>query len=291
MTHKKLTIIGATGFLSTTITHQLASNGVAIKAIVRDIEKAHKLLPDDVEFVEGDVSDIQSLTRALAGTNTLYIHLNTEIVDDDISFYTEREGVRNIVEAAKANEVQHIIQIAGLESLHEEFFLNGTIETRAIREAGMKYIEDSGIPFTFFYCSFFADSFIRFVDNNSVYLFGDLPHRIHFTNSYQLAEHIQQAINNPNSLNQRYSVQGFEGMTFLEAAQRFFAVYDPDIRVENLPLEAIDELGLPAVEAKFFKRIWEVCEGLKERFVSTAAYEHLGQPKIGLEQTANFMKK
>ncbi|USD42891.1 NAD(P)H-binding protein [Vibrio sp. SCSIO 43135] len=156
MTNKELTIIGATGFLSTTITQQLSSNGVSIRVIARNPENARKTLPSNVEIVKGDVSDPQSLTKALKGTETLYIHLNTETTDLSLPFYTEREGIQNIVEAAKLNNVKHILQIAGLESLHEELFHNGTIETRRIREAGMKFIEDSGIPYTFFYCSFFC---------------------------------------------------------------------------------------------------------------------------------------
>ncbi|WDE07838.1 NAD(P)H-binding protein [Thalassomonas viridans] len=290
MANKKLTIIGATGFLSTTITRQLVNDGVTVRVVARNPENAKKILPDSVEIVGGDVSDKQSLITALKGTDALYIHLNTETTDMNLPFYTEREGVQNIVEAAKANKVKHIMQIAGLESLHDDFFLNGTIETREIREAGMKLIEDSGIPYTFFYCSFFADSFIRFVDNNALYLFGDLPHKIFFTNSFQLARHIHQAIENPRALNQKYPVQGHEAMTFQEATQRFFMIYDPEVSVQKLPLETVNELGLPATEAAFLRRIWEVCGGLDERFVSAETYEHLGQPLAGIDELARQIK-
>ena len=290
MVSKNLTIIGATGFLSTTITQQLVNSGVTVRVVSRNPEKAKKVLPDGVEIVEGDVSDEKSLFSALKGTSTLYIHLNTETTDMNLSFYTEREGVENIVKAAKANKVKHIMQIAGLESLHEEFFLNGSIETRKIREAGMKFIEDSGIPYTFFYCSFFVDSFIRFVDNNVVYLFGDLPYKIFFTNSYQLAEHIHQAIQNPKALNQKYPVQGCEAMTFLEAAQRFFSIYDPQVSPQKLPLEVVSELGFPPLEAEFLKHVWEVTGGFNERFISEITYEHLGKPQTGIDNFASQRK-
>ncbi|MBK1875769.1 SDR family oxidoreductase [Pelagicoccus mobilis] len=291
MAKKELTIIGATGFLSTTITKHLVSLGVKVQVVVRDPENAKNALPDCVEIVQGDVSDAESLIRALDGTETLYIHLNTETTDMNLPFYTEREGVQNIVQAAKHNGVKHIMQIAGLESLHEEFFLNGTIETRKIREAGMKCIEDSDIPYTFFYCSFFADSFTRFVDNNVAYLFGILPHEAHFTSSFQLAGHIFEAIDNSQALNQRYPVQGSEAMTFADAAQRFFKVYDPKVSVQTLPLETIDQLGLPLAEAAFLKRIWEVCAGFEERFVSGETYENLGKPSASIEALAATLKE
>jgi len=291
MASKTLTIIGATGFLSTTITQQLVNSGVAVRVVARNPEKAKEVLPDGVEIVEGDVSDEQSLIRALQGTSTLYIHLNTETTDMNLSFYTEREGVENIVKAAKANKVKHIMQIAGLESLHEEFFLNGSIETRKIREAGMKFIKDSGIPYTFFYCSFFADSLIRFVDNNVVYLFGELPFKTFFTNSYQLAEHIHQAIQNPKAINQHYPVQGSEAMTFLEAAQRFFSAYDPQVSTQQLPLKVVSELGLSPSETEFLRHVWDVAGGFNERFISEKTYEHLGKPQTGIDHFASQMKR
>lgn len=289
MTKKQLTIIGATGFLSTTITERLVSSGVQVRVVARNVESAKRRLPEGVEVVYGDVSDEQSLVTALAGTQTLYIHLNTETTDMNLPFYTEREGVANIVAAAKANKVKHIMQISGLESLHEDFFENGFIETRSIRDAGMRYIEQSGIPYTFFYCSFFADSFTRFVENDALYLFGELNHKIHFTNSIQMADHIAQAIDNPIAYNQKYPVQGKDAMTFLEATEKFFAVYDSEVSIHSVPLETINELGLAPEEAGFLTRIWEVCSGLNELFVSERTYEVLGNPEMGMNDIAQLL--
>ncbi|SHG79896.1 SDR family oxidoreductase [Ferrimonas marina] len=290
MLSKNLTIIGATGFLSTTITRQLVNHGVNVRVIARNPDKAREALPDSVEIVKADVSDEQSLMSALEGTSTLYIHLNTETTDMDLPFYTEREGVANIVKAAKANRVEHIMQIAGIESLHEEFFQNGVIESRVIREAGMQFIKDSGIPYTFFYCSFFADSFVRLVENDSAYLFGELPHETYFTNSLQLADHINQAIQNPKALNQHYPVQGDEAISFPEAARRFFTNYDPKVALETLPIAVINELGLPASEAQFLQQVWEVSGGLKERFVSEKTYWDLGEPQRSIEEFASQLR-
>ena len=183
-----------------------------------------------------------------------------------------------------------MMQIAGLESLHDEFFLNGSIETRKIREAGMKFIEDSGIPYTFFYCSFFADSFLRFVDNNVAYLFGDLPYEVFFTNSFQLAEHIHKAIRNPKAFNRKYPVQGSESMTFPEAAKRFFSIYEPNVSIQQLPLEAIGELGLPIEEAEFLHHVWEILGGFDERFISEETYEQLESRPTGISDFASQMK-
>ena len=291
MNNKRLTIIGATGFLSVPITWQLVKNGVEVRVIARNPQKAKQVLPSSVDILAGDVADEDSLKSALAGTDTLYIHLNTETTEMDLPFYTEREGVQNIVNAAKSNGVKHIMQIVGIESLRDDFFLNGTLETEGIRKVGMESIKSSGIPYTFFHCSFFADSFVRFVQDDIAFLFGELPYQVYFTNSYQLAGHIRLAIENQVAYNNQYAIQGREGLTFEQAAQRFFAGYDPKVSVQKVPINTINDLGLPAGEAAFLKHIWEICEGFKERFISENTYRDLGEPIVDLNEFASSRRQ
>lgn len=85
-------------------------------------------------------------------------------------------------------------------------------------------------------------------------------------------------------------MQGSEGITFYDAAKRFFAAFDPKVSVEKLPISTIDELGLDSNEAGFLKRIWEVCEGLDERFVSSETYQHLGKPETDLGTFASTLE-
>ncbi len=290
MSKKKLTIIGATGFLSTSITRQLVEDGVDVCVIARNPEKAKQVLPDSVTILRGDVADEENLISAFVGTETLYIHLNTETTDMDLEFYTEREGVQNIVNAAKANGVKHIMQIAGMESLREDFFLNGALETKRIREQGMEYIKESGIPYTFFFCSFFVDSFIRFVEDNMLFVFGELPHEVYFTNSLQLAGHIHLAIDNDTALNKQYAIQGKESSTFEQAALEFFRAYNSDVAVQKVPIATIDELGLPSGDAAFLKHVWEICDGFQEEFVANDTYRDLGEPLMDINQCARSLK-
>ena len=68
---KEITIIGATGTLGLPVTKELNNKGVNVKAVVRDVEKAKEILPENVEVVYGDVSDKESLTKALTDSETI----------------------------------------------------------------------------------------------------------------------------------------------------------------------------------------------------------------------------
>lgn len=283
---KELTIIGATGHLSTRMTRHLIAHGMQIKIVARNPGKARELFGEGPTIVHGDVQDASSLRSALQGSQSVYIHLNTESVGQSGSFYTEREGVYNIVEAAEAVAVTHLIQIAGIESLRPDFFSSGIIATEKIRRAGMEAVRKSHIPHTFMMCSAFLDSLPRYVNDNTFAFFGDATNCIHFTNTTQLADHLFHVAGSPDSFGQSVPVQGREGLDFVTAAQRFFGVYDSQTQVQLLPIEAIDSFGLPAEEAAFLKHVAEVTAGMNERFVAADVYERFGAPTLGLEDFA-----
>ena len=287
---KSLTIIGATGKLSVPLIERLLAKNVKIKAVVRNLDKAKALLPESVQLVVGNVEDVQSLKSALQGTKHLYIHLNTTSLDADLPFHPEREGVANIVEAAKHNGVKQLLQIGGIESLHPDFAVQGMqLKTSLIRDQGMAKVKSSGIPYTLLYCSFFLDSFPLYIQDRLFAIFGELKHPLYFVNTAILAQSIYRAIGNPHAFNRAFAVQGKEGLTFPEAAKRFLDNYDPEVVIENFPLETINHLGLPAEDAAFMAHMMRFVEQLKEEFVAQETWQILGEPDIDIESFAKKM--
>ncbi len=288
MKNKFLTVVGATGYLSVHIIRRLVEQGVNVKAVVRNLEKAKELLPESVELVYGDVEDPQSLDKAFEGSQALYIHLNTETLDTTLPFYQEREGVKNIVEAAKKNGVTQILQIAGIEQLRKDFSVKGEyLQTSLIRDEGMKYVRESGIPFTFFHCSFFIDSFPLWIQDDVFSVLGEVDqYPLWYINTTDYADTIYAAIDNPVAHNKQYSVQGKEGIDFKSAAQRFMTVFNPEGKVAQYPIAAVDMMGLPDDAAAFMKHVCSFVEQLKEEFISEDTWEQLSTPKLTIEEFA-----
>lgn len=92
MSHQSLTVIGATGTLSVPVIKQLINKGVSVTAVVRNVEKARTLLPEETEIVYGDVEDKESLIKALRGSEHVYVHLNTTSLDANLSFHLSVKG-------------------------------------------------------------------------------------------------------------------------------------------------------------------------------------------------------
>lgn len=288
---KKITIIGATGQLGASIAQQLSQQNIQVKAVVRNIEKAEKLLSPQIELVYGDVSDPESLRTALAGSETIYLNLNTTNWNEEAEFQPEREGIINVVNVSKEVGVKHIMQIVGIDSSHPEFATLGMeYKTNRIRKPAMEYLKKSGIAYTFFHCSVFLDSFPTFIQNNEFGIIGNHKHPVYFTNTIDLAQHINHAINNPKTYHQAFTVQGTEGLSFPAAAQRFVDTYNPAIKVVEYPMEIIPQLGLPSKEYEdFMTHMLTYVEQLREEQVSEKTWTTLGQPTVTIESFAKTL--
>lgn len=67
----RILVIGATGHVGGQVVSQLATTGVAVRALVRKPDAAS--LPAEVEVVPGDLSAPDTLTRALDGVDAVYL--------------------------------------------------------------------------------------------------------------------------------------------------------------------------------------------------------------------------
>ena len=65
-------VTGATGLIGSYIVDQLIAEGWDVRAIVRDVESARHMLPNEVELARGDVLDEASFTNAALGVNTIF---------------------------------------------------------------------------------------------------------------------------------------------------------------------------------------------------------------------------
>src|SRR6185312_16047922 len=66
-------VVGATGTNGREVVHRLAEAGKAVRALVRDPARAGDLTRPGVEIASGDLGDIASLDKALAGVDHAFL--------------------------------------------------------------------------------------------------------------------------------------------------------------------------------------------------------------------------
>ncbi len=96
----------------------LREKGVPVKALVRDVEAAKKVLPssgDGLDIVLGDVFQYSTLPKAFEGANALVIATGARDPRDPFGpFNVDYQGTENLVALAKAYKVKHVVLVTSI---------------------------------------------------------------------------------------------------------------------------------------------------------------------------------
>ena len=119
---KKLLVIGSTGMLGKPVTRELYRAGFDLTLLARDIARTRKIFAN-AHILLGDVLDKTSLVAAMKGQDELYVNLNTPQNARPTDRLPEREGIDNILEAAKETGIKRIAFLSSLVKNYNLFFL------------------------------------------------------------------------------------------------------------------------------------------------------------------------
>jgi len=140
-------ITGATGYIGRHLVLRLVAQGERPRCLVRDIQRATKLLPaDKVELVQGDTTQPSSLPTALKGIETV-VHAAFITADHKQSAgnnYAETnvQGTSYLVKAAKEAGVQRIVEVSGLGTKSDKpgSYMQGRfLAEKMVKESGLEW--------------------------------------------------------------------------------------------------------------------------------------------------------
>jgi uncharacterized protein YbjT (DUF2867 family) len=127
-------VTGATGNVGRNVVEQLVKRGADVRAVVRDPAKAN--FPAGVEFVQGDLIDVEAIRSAFSGVSTLFL-LNAVVPDEFtqalIALNLAREaGIERVVYLSVIHSdlyvnVPHFAGKYGVERMIEQMGFNATI--------------------------------------------------------------------------------------------------------------------------------------------------------------------
>jgi dihydroflavonol-4-reductase len=111
-------ITGATGLIGNNIASELLLEKRKLRALVRDIKRAEKLIPPGIELVQGDVTDFNSVKLAMQGIQAVY-HCSglpeQWLKDPDVFQQVNVNGTENVLKAAKENKVEKFIYTSTID--------------------------------------------------------------------------------------------------------------------------------------------------------------------------------
>ena len=145
----KAFVAGATGETGRRIVQELIARNIPVRALVRDIEKARGILSPEAELVVGDVLQPESLTAALGDSTVVLVATGAKPSFDPTGPYTvDFEGTKNLVDAAKAKGIEHLILVSSLCTSRLFHPLNLFWLILLWKKQAEEYIQKSGLTYT-----------------------------------------------------------------------------------------------------------------------------------------------
>jgi uncharacterized protein YbjT (DUF2867 family) len=145
----KAFVAGATGETGRRIVRELVNRQIPVRALVRDAAVAQTILPPEAEIAVGDVLSISSLKPALAGCTVVFCATGARpSLDPTGPYKVDYEGTKNLVDASKAEGIQHFVFVSSLcvsQFLHP---LNLFWLILVWKKQAEDYLRQSGLTYT-----------------------------------------------------------------------------------------------------------------------------------------------
>lgn len=254
-------VTGGTGFIGHHLIKRLVSEGKSVRVLCRRTSNLDQLPSNSVELVFGDVSDFESVKKAMQGIDVLY-HLAATTGGDWAEHYTGTVvGTKNVLQATFEAGVNKVVYVSSMGVLHSSRFpRNGCVDenfplekrpkargdySRAKLEAeeiAREYIEKRldlciirpGIVYGPGNSEFISDAGFR-VSNKLVLVVGMGGRRLGFTYVENLVDALVLVVQSQNSCGKKYHIIDLDQPTVRQyiriyrkaAQQRITAIYLP----------------------------------------------------------------
>lgn len=278
----KILFIGATGMLGKPVAKALLEAGYDVTLFGRDENKIRSQFPK-AAIITGDIFDKESLVKAMQGQQAVYMNLSVTQSSSQKEPLPEREGIDNIIAAAKQSGIQRLANLSSL--VHRYNGMNGFHWWAFdIKHSAVEKIKASGISYTIFYPSTFMETYPhQMMQGNKVAVLGNSLMPMWFIAAADYGKQVAASFALAGNENKEYSIQGPVAYTFGEANKIFMENYSKTkLKLMKAPIGIMKFLGL---FSRKFNYAWHICEALNkypEKFESEQSWKELGKPQTTL---------
>jgi len=210
------------------VARRLAQEGHTVRVMSRNLQKLKAIFTEDTfETVQGNVEDVESLRKAMAGCTG--VHLNLAGSND-----VEQRGAQVAGKVAlETKGMKRISVITGATTCKENAWFPGT---RGKLEAE-KALKECGVPYTIFKCTMFIESLPKWVHGGKkAYIVGKQHTLWHWVAANDYANMVARAYSSLEaSANKSFYVYGPEALTMEQALEIYIPTCVPEAKIVHVP--------------------------------------------------------
>jgi uncharacterized protein YbjT (DUF2867 family) len=270
-------VTGATGTVGSEVVRALRERAERTRALVRDPEKAARMLPSEVELARGDLDDPGALAEAMEGIERLFL---LAPVDQRM---VELEG--KVLDAAKEAGVEHVVKlsVSHADPMADTFFAR-------MHGQGERQLKSSGLAWTILRPTFFMQNLqglSGMVKSGTIYQpAGD--GRAGHVDVRDIAAVAAAALSEGGHEGKTYWITGPQDLSFHDIAKVFSDVTGKPVTYVDVPRDAakqsITGAGMPEWQAEAVLELTDLLRAGKMSGVSSDVERVTRRPARSLEQ-------
>jgi len=259
-------LTGVTGKTGGETAKQLLAKGARLRALVRNEAKAADLKAAGVELVVGDVSDAETVQRALKGADKAFLTLPNG--------KHQLEQEKQFTDLAVAAGIRHLVKMSSMEAVPDA-------RTPIPRGhwAAEEYIRSSGLAWTMVKPNFFMQNLLSSAASIKAQRKFSLPMGNGTTGMADIRDIgavCAEVLTGKGHAGQSYEITGPEVLTFFDVAARFSAVLGEKVEYVPMPMDQFRERMSKILEPWHLNAVCELFQEIAD---------------IGLDHTTDTFRK
>ncbi len=269
------------------VTRELIAAGFSVHVVARNTQAAQRLFPE-ATVVFGDLAKPESLPKALAGVDAVYLNLSVRQTEKSSDFHTETDGMKHVLTAAKAAGIQRIGYLSSIAMRYQG--MNGfDWWAFRIKHEAVRLLKESGLDYSIFYPSNFMETMLTTQRMGPLVLVvGNSPVKPWFISAREYGQQVARAfqVARPGQP-QEYVIQGPQPLTQKEAARKLTAHYTKStLRVVIMPPALLRFGRLFSPQADYGLHISKALNHYPEQFEAEKTWADLGKPETTVSMFA-----
>ena len=241
---KQILVYGGTGHYGKKIVEKLVLKGEPVKVVSRNAERAHEILGESVEIVQGDVTNKETITKSLENVKAIIICLSA--MSNKLfrkMKKIERDVVLEIMAQAKKANIRRLIYLSGYE-IREQVLNDLNILDFGEIKLEIEYkISQSDFNWTILGCAPSFEIFFAFIRNGKMSVPGGGFKAIPCISAEDVGEIAAQVVLRDDLSKRRIKLTGPEAFSFPEAASRISLLSGKKIKHQSIPLFIVNSVS------------------------------------------------